>query len=91
MSIGLEYMDRLFGHQERLKTERKRIMAQTRRILSQREMEWERAAGSIMRGMAVTGMDELERKKLSKQSRWKLKWDKRKARWDARSRKFKSR
>ncbi|MCG2735914.1 MAG: hypothetical protein L6282_05910 [Candidatus Methanoperedenaceae archaeon] len=109
MSIGLEYMDRLFSQQERLKTQRKRIMAQntgttggtgreqveksrisaqTGRILSQREMEKERAAGSRARGEAVTGMDELEREKLSRQSRWRLKWDRRSTKWDARSRKF---
>ncbi len=109
MSIGLEYMDRLFKQQERLagqgkriraqktgttgesgieQVEKARIAAQTARILSQREKELERAAGSIMRGEAVTGMDELERKKLSMQSRWKLKWDRRRAKWDARSRKF---
>lgn len=108
MSIGLEYMDRLFSQQERLKTQRKRIRAQktttgktgreqveksrisaqTGRILSQREMEKERAAGSRARGEAVTGMDELEREKLSRQSRWRLKWDRRSTKWDARSRKF---
>ncbi|MDO9097675.1 MAG: hypothetical protein Q7U60_06105 [Candidatus Methanoperedens sp.] len=109
MSIGLEYMDRLFRQQERLKIQRERIRAQntgttggtgreqveksrisaqTGRILSQREKELERALNAKMRGEAVTGMDELERKKLSMQSRWKLKWDRRRIQGDARSRKF---
>lgn len=109
MSIGLEYMDRLFKQQKRLagqgkriraqktgttgETERRqvekaRISAQTGRILSQREMERERAAGSRMRGEAVTGMDELEREKLSRQSRWSKKWDLRRNEWDARARRF---
>ena len=109
MSIGLEYMDRLFRQQERLKiqgkriraqktgttggtgreqVEKTRISAQTGRILSQREMERERALNAKMRGEAVTGMDELERKKLSMQSKWNLKWDRRREKWDARARKF---
>ena len=109
MSGGLDYMDRLFKEQERLKAQKKRINAQNRgtegegerretenariaaqtdRILSQRKKEQERAVAARMRGETVTGIDELEREKLSKQSNWNKKWDRRRNKWDARSRKF---
>lgn len=51
-------------------------------------MERERALNAKRRGEAVTGVDELEREKLSRESRWREKWDRRRAKWEARARKF---
>ena len=76
------------GETERKEIENARIAAQTDRILKQREMDRERAVNARMRGEAVTGVDELEREKLSKQSCWSMKWDRRRNKWDARARKF---
>ncbi len=109
MSIGLDYMDRLFKQQERLQDQRKRIntqnnrtggeterrdtenariAAQTARILKQKEMERERGGNAKLRGEAVTGIDGMEREKLSRQSRWSKKWDRRRNKCDGRLRKF---
>lgn len=76
------------GETERKEIENVRIAAQTERILRQRGMDRERAVNARVRGEAVTGVDELEREKLSKQSCWSKKWDRRRNKWDARSRKF---
>ena len=72
---------------ERRQIEKERIKAQTERILKQREIERQRALGARMRGEA-TGIDELERLKLSKQSRWRGKWNRRRGKWETRLRKF---
>ena len=80
MTTDLEYMKRLSKQQERLKS-------QAERIRNQNKMEKERAFGAKKRGESITGMDELEREKISRQLRWSGKWDWREARWNARSRK----
>jgi len=80
-TISLEYADRL-------SKQKKRLEAQKERILKQIEIEKKRALGAQRRGEAITGIDELERVKLSKQDEWRAKWNKRRAKWDARARKY---
>ncbi|MDI6903655.1 MAG: hypothetical protein QMC77_07970 [Methanocellales archaeon] len=79
------------GIKVRRQTEEGRIKAQRERILRQKRLEIERAEAARLRGEAVTGIDALEREKLSRQSIWRGKWDRRRARWEARAREFERR
>jgi len=71
-------------YKSRLVTQQGRIGAQEERMRKQWEAEKERRLGAIRRGEAITGIDKLERRKLSGQSRRDGKWDRRKLKWDAR-------
>lgn len=66
--------------------ERSRIEKQAERIARQHEMERTRAMDAEKRGAAVTGQDRPARKKRAHETVWRGKWDRRMARWDARSR-----
>ena len=70
--------------EERHILEKKRLEAQRERILKQRGAENERAVVGHNRGEDVTGIDGLERKKVSAESRWVGKWDRRRAKWERR-------
>ncbi|MBU4266177.1 MAG: hypothetical protein L6243_02755 [Candidatus Altiarchaeales archaeon] len=74
--------------EERHIIEQKRLEAQRKRILKQRETENERAVVGHNRGEEVTGIDELERRKVSAESRWIGKWDRRRAKWNHRAEKY---
>ncbi len=67
--------------------EQKRLGAQRERILKQRKTESERAVLGHKRGEEVTGIDDLELRKLSAESRWGNKWDRRRVKWETWSKK----
>lgn len=73
--------------EERHIMEQKRLEAQRERILKQREIENERAVFGHNRGEKATGIDELERRKVSTESRWVGKWARRRAKWETRTKK----
>ena len=99
----LEYADRVFKQKERLKKQTERIRAQKmrksgveeRKIKGQKERTLkqqgeaiERVSGARRRGETVTVVDTLEGKKVAHELRWGEKWNRRRAKWDARARKY---
>jgi len=74
--------------EQRRRIEERRIKAQKERTLEQQEKAFERAYEAKKRSEAVTGLDMLERKKTAKELTWRGKWNTRKAKFDARTRKF---
>lgn len=77
---------RLEAQKKRLSKQREeRLKAQEERITKQRKTEDERAAVGHKRGQETTGLDALEQRELSAESRWAGKWGRRKAKWDRRA------
>lgn len=70
------------GVAQRRRIEEERVKLQKKRILEQEERAYERVHGARGRGEAVTGVDKLERKKVARELRWKVKWDRRRAKLD---------
>ncbi|MCG2827264.1 MAG: hypothetical protein L6265_11800 [Thermoplasmatales archaeon] len=68
--------------------ESKMVTKQNKRVIAQKKLERERAGLARIRGEAVTGIDLHEAQKISKQSKWCSKWDRRRARWETRARKY---
>ena len=81
-------IDKSRGIPERLEIEQLRIYNQAKRILKQRTEDAQRAQEAIARGIRLTGRDTLERRQEAKSLRWKLKFDRRKAKWDASAKRF---
>lgn len=81
--------DRLQGAIMRHKKEQERLEVQEKRIEMDKKLQALRVEGARMRGEAITGMDALEKAKITREAIWGGKWDKRKAKWDARARKYK--
>lgn len=77
------------GVGQRRRIEEKRAKIQNKRILEQREKALKRVEGARKRGETVTGVDALERKKIGRELRWRGKWDRRKAKFDAWARRYK--
>jgi len=65
-----------------------RLQAQDERIRCQNMKAYRRAEESKIRGQAISGVDALERKKLSRQRGWKGKWALRRAKFEARVKKY---
>lgn len=63
-------------HQERQAATLKRIEEQKKRIEKQKEEQLKRALAARARGKAVTGLDALEIKKITREDLWRKKWDK---------------
>ena len=74
--------------EQRRRIEEKRIKAQKKRTMEQQEKAFERVREARMRGEAITGMDIMERKKTSKELMWRAKWNTRRAKFNARARKY---
>ena len=73
------------------KIEKKRIMHQEKRISQHEATAYRRTEEARVRGEKVTGIDKMERKKLSKERTWRRKWRLRSAKFDTRVRKSKIR
>jgi len=74
--------------EQRRRIEGERIQTQKKRTLEQQEKAFERVHEARKRGEAITGMDTIERKKIAKELTWKGKWDTRRAKFNARVRKY---
>jgi len=74
--------------EQRRRIEEKRIKAQKKRTMEQQEKAFEGVREARMRGEAITGMDIMERKKTSKELMWRAKWNTRRAKFNARARKY---
>ncbi len=64
--------------------EEERARREKKRVNRQKEAMLERRQKAVDRGKALTGMDEMERKKLATQRRWDRKWNHRRWKIDAR-------
>ena len=73
------------------KIERNRMKLQDNRIFKQQTTAFRRIDEARARGQKVTGIDKIERKKLSKERTWRGKWRFRRARFDTRAIKSKIR
>lgn len=102
MSLGyaerrFAYLERLQKQKERLDRQRKRVEAgkkrlkfQDSRINQQQVSENTRAEDAWNRGQKITGLDIMERKKRSKEIRWRSMWkSQKKAKFDLSARKLK--
>jgi len=74
--------------EQRRRIEEQRTKAQNKRTLEQQEKDFERVREARKRGQAITGMDTPERKKIAKELTWKAKWNTRRAKFNARARKY---
>jgi len=74
--------------EQRRRIEEGRTKAQEKRTLGQQEKAFERVREARKRGETITGMDTLERKKITKELTWRAKWNTRKAKFDALVRKY---
>jgi len=74
--------------EQRRRIEKERTKAQKKRTLEQQEKAFERVRPARERSEAITGMDALERKKIAKELTWRGKWDARRAKFNARARKY---
>jgi len=75
--------------EQRRRIEEQRIQSQNKQTLEQQEKAFKRAHEARKRGEAMTGMDTLERKKIAKELTWRGKWNTRRAKFNARTRKCK--
>jgi len=75
------------AYPERRAAALKRVEEQKKRIERQREEELKRALAAGARGEAKTGIDTLERVKITKHDVWRRKWIGRMKKWDARLKK----
>jgi len=73
--------------EERLRIEEQRTKTQKKRTFEQQEKAFERVREARERGEAITGMDASERKKLAKELTWRAKWDRKRANFNAWTRK----
>lgn len=71
-----------------LRSLERRIEHQKERSLKQQGEAIERVRGARRRGEIVTGVDLLEGKKVAHELRWRGNWNRRRAEWDARARKY---
>lgn len=73
------------------KTEKMRMKHQENRISQQQKSSYGRTEEARVRGQKATGIDKIERKKLSKERMWRGKWGFRKMKFDTRAEKSKIR
>jgi len=73
------------------KMENKRMNLQENRISQQQTTSYRRTEEARVRGQKITGIDNTERKKLSKERGWRGKWSLRKAKFNRRVMKSKIR
>lgn len=71
-----------------LRSLERRIERLKERTLKYQGEAIERVSGARRRGETVTGVDTLEGKKVAHELRWEEKWNRRRAKWDARARKY---
>jgi len=71
-----------------LRSLERRIERQKERTLKYQGEAIERVSGARRRGEIVTGVDTREGKKVAHELRWGEKWNRRRAKWDARARKY---
>ncbi len=71
---------------EGLGNEKERVKRETEKIDRQKKAILERRQKALERGEALTGMDEMERKKRATRSRWDRKWNYRRWKIDAKKR-----
>jgi len=74
--------------EERRRIEERRITHQKERTLKQQEQTTIRVGEARKRAEAITGIDALEAIKVTKELIWRGKWNKKRAKWDARARKW---